>query len=87
MSWGVEDDDRRKGIRELMEISEKLVRENPNHINEVTKSASGCWMEQVYGMQKCVCCDLAPDCPVKEEQEWQEYLKANNIVIEKNSGQ
>ncbi|NTW82064.1 MAG: hypothetical protein HGB36_01670 [Chlorobiaceae bacterium] len=85
MSWGVEDEQRRKGVLELMEISEKIMRENPNHVNEVKKSSSGCWMEQMYGMTRCDFCDLSVDCPIREELLWQEYLKANNIVIEKNS--
>ncbi|MBM3422374.1 MAG: hypothetical protein FJY09_03865 [Chlorobi bacterium] len=84
MSWGVEDEKRRKDILELMKISEKIVRENPNHVNEVSRSANGCWMEQMYGMMRCDFCDLSPDCPVREEYEWQEYLRANNIVIAKD---
>ncbi|NTV93736.1 MAG: hypothetical protein HGA72_10915, partial [Chlorobiaceae bacterium] len=81
----VEDEKRRKGVLELMELSSRIVKENPNHVNEVAKSTSGCWMEQMYGMQRCDFCDLSPDCPVREESEWQEYLKVNNIIIEKNS--
>ncbi len=83
MSWGVEHQGRREGIKELMAISEKIMRANPNHVNEVPKSTSGCWMEQMYGMVRCDFCDLAVDCPIMEEQAWQEYLKQNNIVIEK----
>jgi len=86
MSWGVEDEARRKGVRELMDLSEKIMRENPNHVNEVKKSSSGCWMEQMYGMQRCDFCDLSSDCPIREESEWQAYLEANNIVVEKASG-
>ena len=85
MSWGVEHEGRRKGIQELMRVSEKIMRANPNHINEVAKSNSGCWMEQIYGMQRHDFCDLSADCPIREEQEWQAYLKKNNIVIEKKS--
>jgi len=86
MSWGIEDEGRRKGVKKLMELSEKIMRENPNHVNEVSKSDSGCWMEQMYGMQRCDFCDLAADCPIREESEWQEYLKTNNIVVEKSNG-
>ena len=85
MSWGIEDQQRRKDILALMDISEKIMRENPNHVNDVAKSSSGCWMEQMYGMQRCDFCDLSVDCPIREEQIWQEYLTKNNIVIEKNS--
>jgi len=81
MSWGVEDEQRRKGILELMKLSEEIVRANPNHVNEVNKSRNGCWMEQMYGMMRCDFCDLSQDCPVREEHEWQEYLRTNNIII------
>ena len=85
MSWGVENQKRREGVMELMEISSRIMKKNPNHVNEVQKSTTGCWMEQMYGMQRCGFCDLSLDCPIREEQEWQEYLTKNNIVIEKNS--
>ncbi|NHQ59827.1 hypothetical protein G9409_04365 [Chlorobium sp. BLA1] len=83
MSWGVENEQKRKDIKELLDVSERIMRANPNHVNEVAKSDSGCWMEQIYGMQRHDFCDLAPDCPIRREQEWQNYLKENNIVIEK----
>ena len=38
-------------------------------------------MEQMYGMMRCDFCDLSADCPVREEDEWQEYLRTNNIII------
>ncbi len=84
MSWGVEDEQRRRDILELMDISARIVKENPNYVNEVKKSTNGCWMEQMYGMQRCDFCDLSADCPVREENEWQDYLKANNIVVVKD---
>jgi hypothetical protein len=34
---------------------------------------------------RCDICDLNNQCPVREEKEWQEYLKENNIVVEKKS--
>ena len=46
MSWGVENQKRREGVMELMEISSRIMKNNPNHVNEVQKSATGCWMEQ-----------------------------------------
>ena len=85
MSWGVENPQKRKDIRELMEIASRIMKENPNYVNEVKKSHNNCWMEQMYGMQRCDFCDLSPDCPTREEREWQEYLTKNNIVIEKNN--
>jgi hypothetical protein len=83
MSWGVGSEQKRKDIRELMDIASKIIQENPNHVNEVAKSKNDCWMEQVYLIQRCDFCDLSPDCPTREELEWQDYLKKNNIVIEK----
>ena len=85
MSWGVEHQQKRKDILELMDISARIMKANPNHVNEVPKSTSGCWMEQIYGIQRHDFCDLSADCPIREEQEWQAYLKKNNIVIEKKS--
>jgi hypothetical protein len=85
MSWGVENEQRRKDILELMSVSEKIMKANPNHVNEVSKSTNGCWMDQIYGMQRCDFCDLSPDCPIREEQVWQNYLTENNIIVEKKS--
>ncbi|NTV03138.1 MAG: hypothetical protein HGB04_10245 [Chlorobiaceae bacterium] len=85
MSWGIEDEQRRKDVLALMELGVKLNMANPNHINEVKKSNNGCWMDQIYGMMRCDICDLNDQCPVREEQEWQEYLKKNNLVVEKKS--
>jgi len=84
MSWGVESEQKRKDIRELLDIASRVMQENPNHVNEVAKSNNDCWMEQVYNIQRCDFCDLSPDCPTREEMEWQDYLKKNNIVIEKS---
>ena len=53
MSWGVENQRRREGVMELMEISARIMKNNPNHVNEVHKSTTGCWMEQMYGMLRC----------------------------------
>ncbi|MEI6846727.1 MAG: hypothetical protein WCK32_01620 [Chlorobiaceae bacterium] len=84
MSWGIENEQRRKDILELMKISEGIMKANPNHVNEVPKSTNGCWMDQMYGMQRCDFCDLSPDCPIREEQAWQDYLAQNNIIVEKH---
>ena len=83
MSWGIGSEQKRKDIKELMDIASRIMQENPNQVNEVTKSNNDCWMEQMYLMQRCDFCDLSPDCPTREEQEWQDYLQKNNIVIEK----
>ena len=85
MSWGVEDPQKRKDIKELMEIASNIMHENFNHVNEVEKSPNNCWMEQMYRIQRCDFCDLAPDCPTREEKEWQEYLTKNNIIVVKDS--
>lgn len=82
MSWGVGDPKKRKDILELMEIGIRKNMENPNYVNEVKKSANGCWMDQMYGLQRCDICDLTDNCPQREENEWQAWLKENNIVIE-----
>jgi len=84
MSWGVEHQQKRKDILELMDIATRIMKENPNHVNEVPKSPNDCWMEQIYGIQRCDFCDLSADCPTRKEQVWQEYLTQNNIVIEKD---
>ena len=83
MSWGVEHQQKRKDILELMYIATRIMKENPNHVNEVAKSPNDCWMEQIYGIQRCDFCDLSADCPTRKEQVWQEYLTNNNIIIEK----
>jgi hypothetical protein len=85
MSWGMEDPKKRKDILHLMDISVQKVTANPNYVNEVAKSTNGCWMEQMYELQRCDICDLTDHCPVREENEWQAFLKENNITIEKNS--
>ncbi|MEI6638163.1 MAG: hypothetical protein FDX02_07625 [Chlorobium sp.] len=84
MSWGVEHQQKRQDIQELMEIASRIMKANPNHVNEVDKSKNDCWMEQMYLIQRCDFCDLSPGCPTREEKEWQEYLTKNNIVIEKS---
>ncbi len=85
MSWGMEDPKKREDILYLMELSTKKMMENPNYVNEVKKSSNGCWMDQMYGIQRCDICDLDNNCPGKLEKLWQEYCEANNIIIEKNS--
>ncbi len=84
MSWGMEDPKKREDILYLMELSTKKMMENPNYVNEVKKSSNGCWMDQMYGLQRCDICDLDDNCPGKLEKLWQEYCEANNIIIEKN---
>lgn len=85
VSWGMEDPKKRKDILELMELSTQKMMENPNHVNEVKKSSDGCWMMQIYGLQRCDICDLDVNCPVKMEKLWQEYCEEHNIIVEKNS--
>ncbi|HWQ26816.1 MAG TPA: hypothetical protein VN367_08555 [Chlorobaculum sp.] len=84
MSWGIENEKKRKDILDLMDIGVRKTMANPNYVNEVAKSTNGCWMDQIYGLMRCDICDLNNQCPVREEKEWQEYLKENNIVVEKN---
>jgi hypothetical protein len=85
MSWGIENQKKRKDILDLMDIGVRKTTANHNYVNEVAKSTNGCWMDQIYGLQRCDICDLTANCPVREEMEWQAYLKENNIVVEKKS--
>lgn len=75
LSQVIEDEKKNHHLKELMEISERIIRENPNFIDEVKKSENGCWMEQLYGTQKCKICDFVDDCPIKLESDWREFLK------------
>lgn len=86
MSWGIGNPKKRKDILDLMDIGVQKITADPDYLNKVPKSPNGCWMEQVYGIQRCDICDLASDCPVKKEEEWQEWLQKNNIEIEKKQG-
>jgi hypothetical protein len=83
MSWGIEDSKKRKDILDLMDIGVRKTMANPNYVNEVPKSTNGCWMDQIYGLMRCDICDLSNQCPVREEEEWQAWLKKNNMVVEK----
>ena len=85
MSWGIESQKKREDILYLMELSTQKMMENPNHVNEVKKSENGCWMDQMYGMQRCDICDLDQNCPGKLEKLWQDYCEANNIIVDTDS--
>ncbi|NTV82403.1 hypothetical protein FGF66_11870 [Chlorobaculum thiosulfatiphilum] len=83
MSWGIEHSKKRKDILDLMDIGVRKTMANPNYVNEVKKSTNGCWMDQIYGLMRCDICDLSNQCPVREEEEWQAWLKENNMMVEK----
>ncbi|NTV45586.1 MAG: hypothetical protein HGB11_03480 [Chlorobiales bacterium] len=71
----IEEEKKHQHLKELMEISDRIIQENPNFIDEVKKSETGCWMDQLYGTRKCPICDFVDDCPIKLENDWQEFLK------------
>jgi hypothetical protein len=70
----IEDEKKEQNMKTLIEISDKLIEQNPNYIDEVKKSETGCWMDQMYGTHKCTICDFVDDCPTKLEYDWQAYL-------------
>jgi hypothetical protein len=70
----IEEEKKHHYMKNLIEISDKIIEENPNFVDEVQKSETGCWMEQVYGARECKICDFIDDCPVKLETDFQNYL-------------
>jgi hypothetical protein len=71
----IEEEKKHGYMKNLIEISDKIIEENPNFIDEVKKSETGCWMEQVYGTRYCNICDFVDDCPIKLEADFQAYLQ------------
>lgn len=71
----IEEEKKHGYMKSLIEISDKIIEENPNFIDEVKKSENGCWMEQVYGTHHCAICDFIDDCPTKLEEDFQAYLQ------------
>lgn len=71
----IEEERKHRYLQELTEISEKILAENPNFIDEVPKSTNGCWMEQLYGKSHCQICDFIDDCPIKLEEDWRAFLE------------
>ncbi|MCS6988429.1 MAG: hypothetical protein NZM06_02820 [Chloroherpetonaceae bacterium] len=71
----IEEEKKHGYMKSLIEISDKIIEENPNFINEVKKSETGCWMDQVYGTHYCAICDFVDDCPIKLEADFQAYLQ------------
>lgn len=71
----IEEEKKHGYMKNLVEISDKIIEENPNFINEVKKSETGCWMEQVYSKRYCAICDFIDDCPIKLEEDFQAYLQ------------
>ncbi len=62
-------------MKNLIEVSDKIIEENPNFVDEVKKSDNGCWMDQMYGTHHCNICDFIDDCPTKLEEDFQAYLQ------------
>jgi hypothetical protein len=70
----IEEERKHRYLKELTEISERILAENPNFIDEVPKSETGCWMEQLYSKSHCQICDFIDDCPIKLEEDWKAFL-------------
>ncbi len=71
----IEEEKKHGYMKSLIEISDKIIEENPDFIDEVQKSETGCWMDQVYGTHYCAICDFVDDCPTKLEEDFQAYLQ------------
>ncbi len=71
----IEEEKKHGYMKNLIEVSDKIIEENPNFIDEVKKSEDGCWMEQVYGTHHCAICDFIDECPTKLEEDFQAYLQ------------
>ncbi len=74
MSAMIENEKKHGYLRDLIETGDRIIEENPNFVDEVQKSETGCWMDQMYGKHHCAICDFIDDCPIKLEADWQEYL-------------
>lgn len=71
----IEEEKKHGYMKHLIEVSDKIIEENPHFIDEVKKSETGCWMDQVYGTHYCAICDFVDDCPIKLEEDFQAYLQ------------
>lgn len=83
----IEEEKKHHYLKELIEISDRIIEENPNHVDEVKKSETGCWMEQLYTIRKCQVCDFVDDCPIKLENDWQDFLKEQAALRQAQSQQ
>jgi len=81
----IEEEKKHHYLKEIIEEGERRMAENPNYIDEVEKSESGCWMEQVYGKQQCQICDFVDDCPIKLQMDWYAFLEAEGKLKPANS--
>jgi len=70
----IEEEKKHGYLKDLIEIGDRLIEENPNYVDEVRKSETGCWMEQMYNRRYCRICDFVDDCPIHLEEEWQAFL-------------
>ena len=70
----LEEEKKEQRLKKLIDISDKLIEENPNFVDEVKKSETGCWMDQMFGTHECGICDFIDDCPIKLEADWNNYL-------------
>ncbi|NTW48857.1 MAG: hypothetical protein HGB19_03830 [Chlorobiales bacterium] len=83
----IEEEKKHQYLKELIEISDRIIEKNPNFIDEVKKSETGCWMDQLYGTHKCPICDFIDDCPIKLESDWQDFLKEQAALRQAQSEQ
>jgi hypothetical protein len=76
----IAEEEKTHAMSELIDRSDRIIARNPNFIDQVKKSDTGCWMEQVYGTHKCNICDFTEDCPAKIKFE-QEEMRIEMAVI------
>ncbi|MFN3392997.1 MAG: hypothetical protein ACK41G_05610 [Candidatus Thermochlorobacter sp.] len=70
----IEEEKQHGYLKDLIETGDRLIEENPNYVDEVQKSETGCWMEQMYQRRYCRICDFTDDCPIHLEEQWQAFL-------------
>ncbi len=70
----IEEEKQHGYLKDLIETGDRLIEENPNYVDEVKKSETGCWMEQMYQRRYCRICDFVDDCPIHLEEQWQIFL-------------
>lgn len=76
----IEEERKHKYLNDLMDVSDKIIAENPNFIEEVRKSENGCWMEQVYMIRQCPICDFNEDCPIKLDEDFETWKKEQLLL-------
>lgn len=75
MAKVIEEEHKHKYMNNLIDISDQIIAANPNFIDEVKKSETGCWMDQVYGTHTCAICDFIDDCPIKLQEDFEAFRR------------